>query len=306
MIELFKYLKGYVCIRVTGFSPERFMNLCSSRGILLWKIQKQQDAYYMCLSIAGFYQLRPIVKKTGTKAVIVKKCGLPFLLPRLWKRKVFIFGFFAALCFWIWTSGFIWAVEIQGNFSITQDVMMDFLKENQVCMGMRKKELDIEALEKNIRKEFYQITWTSVKLNGTKLTVQIKENDLLEAERAHKKEENLSPADLVANQDGVIVSMIVREGVPMVKAGDEVKAGDVLVSGSVPVYQEDGTIRKYQYCRADADIVLEHAVVYKEPLVLNYEQKSYTGRVKNSHYLRIFDRILQPGRKKEPFCPMIM
>lgn len=299
MIEFFKYLKGYVCIRVTGFSPERFMNLCSNREILLWNIRKEQDAYYMCLSIAGFLQLRPIVKKTGTKVAIVKKSGLPFFMPRMLKRKVFLIGFLLAAFFWMWTSHYIWAIEIQGNFTITEDVMMDFLKEEQVFTGMKKSGLDIEALEKNIRKEFYRITWISVKLEGTKLTVQIKENEVLESENTQTQEE--SPSDLVAEKDGRIVAMIVREGVPQVSIGQEVKKGDILVSGSVPVYQEDGSIRKYRYCRADADIVLEHSITLKEPLSFFYERKNYTGREKKQYYLNIKGKNIRFGSKKQPF-----
>ena len=100
MIEFLKFLKGYVCIRVSGFSPERFMNLCGNRNILLWNIRKEEDVYYMCLSIAGFYRLKPIVKKTGTKVAIVKRCGLPFFMPGMWKRKIFILGFLLAAAFW--------------------------------------------------------------------------------------------------------------------------------------------------------------------------------------------------------------
>ena len=99
MIGFFKYLKGYLCICVTGFSPERFMNLCSNRDIILWNIYKEQDAYYMCISIEGFYKLRPIVKKTGTKVAITKRCGLPFLLSGIWKRKIFLLGFILAALF---------------------------------------------------------------------------------------------------------------------------------------------------------------------------------------------------------------
>ena len=36
MIGIIRYLKGYVKIRVWGYSPERFMNLCTNRGIFLW------------------------------------------------------------------------------------------------------------------------------------------------------------------------------------------------------------------------------------------------------------------------------
>lgn len=302
MIELLKYLKGYVCIRVTGFSPERFMNLCSMREILLWNIRREEDAYYMCLSIAGFFKLRPIVKKTGTRVVIVKKNGLPFFVPKMLKRKVFLMGFFLAAFFWIWTSRYIWAIEIQGNFMITEDIMMDFLKNEQIFTGMKKSGLDIEALEKDIRKEFYQVTWISVKLTGTKLTVHVKENELLptqEAENTQEKE-NMS-SDLVADRDGKIISMIVREGVPQVTIGQEVKKGDVLVSGSVPVFQEDGTVRKYRYCKADADIILEHSLTMKQSLASYYERKNYTGREKKQYYLTILGKNLRFGSKKNPF-----
>ena len=36
MTEWVKRLQGYVKIRVWGFAPQRFINLCSNKGILLW------------------------------------------------------------------------------------------------------------------------------------------------------------------------------------------------------------------------------------------------------------------------------
>ena len=49
--EFFRYLQGYLKIRVWGYSPERFMNLCSNRGILLWDITRREADYlmYICL-----------------------------------------------------------------------------------------------------------------------------------------------------------------------------------------------------------------------------------------------------------------
>lgn len=284
MIEFFKYLKGYVRIRVTGFSPERFMNLCSNRDILLWDIRRENDdTYLMSLSIKGFYKLRPIVKKTGTRVAIVNRCGLPFFSQRVRKRKFFLIGFLLAVFFLVWTTRYIWAIEIEGNFSVTSDVIMDFLKENNVYTGMNKKELNIEELEKSIRKEYEQITWTSAKLEGTKLSLQIKENEYLKT--GMPEETAFSASDLVASTDGVIVSMIVRSGVPMVQIGQEVTAGEVLVSGSVPVYNEDATVRKYQYCNSDADIVVEHQIQMKEKLSFFYNRKTYTGREKKKSYV---------------------
>ena len=43
------------------------------------------------------------------------------------------------------------------------------------------------------------------------------------------------PVDIVADRDCIITDMITRKGVPMVKEGSQVKEGDILVSGQVPV-----------------------------------------------------------------------
>lgn len=218
MVEVLKYIKGYLRIKVWGFSPERFMNLCSNKGILLWDIVREGDVYYMNINLRGFWALKPIVKKTGTRAAILERYGLPFFVPKLLKRKMFVGGLVLAVAFWLVSSSFIWNIQIDGNYQITDDVFQSFLKENQVTVGMRKDNLDIEELEKQIRREFPQITWASAKLMGTRLQIDIKEND---APISIEEKLPSDGRDLVAEFDGRVVSMIVRSGVPKVSIGDQ-------------------------------------------------------------------------------------
>ncbi len=284
MTGLLKYLKGYVRIKVWGFSPERFMNLCGNKDILLWDIVKDGDVYAMYISLQSFYRLRPIVRKTGTRVVILQRYGLPFLLPFLFRRKVFFVGLFFAVAFWMLSSLFIWDIEISGNYRITEDSFRTFLTAYDVKVGMRKSELDIEAMEKEIRKRFSQITWTSAKLSGTKLFIEVKEND---APILNDEPVQSVGSDLVAEYDGKITAMIVRCGIPKVAIGDEVTKGTVLVEGSVPIYNEDTTVREYQYVDADADILIEHTRSFRAELPFDYVGKEYTGRTKQRFYLRI-------------------
>ena len=288
MIGFFKYLKGYLRIKVWGFSPERFMNLCSNRGILLWEIVRDEDTYYMNISINGFYKLRPIVKKTGTKVAILEKYGLPFFLPLLQKRKIFLAGMLLSVAFWMWSALYVWDIEISGNYQITQDVFESFLKEQQVKVGMRKSGLDIEELEKEIRREFPQVTWTSARLTGTRLQIAVKENDAPIIEDALEEEE--TGKDLVSQYQGTIVSMIVRNGVPMAAIGDTVEKGTLLVDGKVPVYNEDGTVREYQLVNADADIVIEHTRTFRGTLPFDYIKKEYTGRIRKRYFLKVGEK----------------
>ena len=287
MIGFLKYLKGYLRIKVWGFSPERFMNLCSNREILLWDITRDGEIYYMNISLKSFYQLKGIARKTGTRVAICKRYGLPFFMPTLLQKKVFLAGLFLTVFFWLWSSLYIWNIEINGNYQITNDVLLSFLTQNEVKIGMRKKELQIENLEKEIRKTFPQVIWTSAKLSGTKLIIDMKENDKPVIQEKTKEEGGY---DFVSEFEGTIVSMIVRNGVPLVNIGDTVEKGTVLVDGKVPIYNDDATIREYTYVRADADILLEHTKTFHADLPFDYVRKEYTGRTKERIFIRLGER----------------
>lgn len=297
MLKLLKYIRGSLRIRVSGFSPERFMNLCSNRGILLWDIVREGDVYYMSIGLKGFWKLRPIARKSGTRVAVLEKCGLPFFLPKLLKRKVFVGGLICVLAFWIWSSFYIWDIDLEGNYQITDDVFYKYLKETKVTVGMRKDSLDIKQLEKEIRRRFEQVTWVSVKLSGTRLRIDIKEND---APILVDVPEETAGRDMVSEYSGTVVSMIVRSGVPKVAIGDVVEEGTLLVEGRVPIYNDDTTLREYFYVDADADIVLEHTRSFSERLPFDYIKKVYTGRTKTHYYLRLGENEWDIAEKR-PF-----
>ena len=91
-VLLMRYLKGYLRICVTSTSPERFLNLCRNRGILLWGLSPHGRDYEMYISIRGFRKLKPVLKKTKTKVTIEERFGLPFFFHKYRKRKMFFCG----------------------------------------------------------------------------------------------------------------------------------------------------------------------------------------------------------------------
>lgn len=293
MLQIIRFLKGYLSVKVWGFSTERFINLCGNNNIFLWDIVNHGDYYTMCISLKGFYQLKNITRKTGTRVVVTSRYGLPFLSLRMKKRKIFLAGFFGSIFFWIWMSGFIWNVEIQGNLYITDDVFQDFLAENGIESGMKKNAVDIETLEKSIRNKFDIVTWTSARIDGTKLVIQVKENDLVQ-NIAENMKENADEGgfDIVADKDGIVAAIITRSGVPKVGEGAEVKKGDVLVEGSIPIYNEDQTVKRYEYCRADADILIKYSFSVTEEIAEKYEKRIYTGRQIERKYVLIAGKKL--------------
>lgn len=268
-------MKGYVSIKVWGYSPERFLNLCGNHDILVWDIENHGDYYTMKISIKGFFALKTILRKTGTRASVLRRYGLPFFMQRIKKRKIFVLGLFACMLFWMISAQYIWDIEIEGNYSLTEDVLLEYLEGQGVHTAMRKENLQIEELEKKLREEYDIITWASLKVDGTTLIIQLKENDMVTYEK-----ESQSKQDIVAVKDGVIVYMITRKGVPQVAVGDTVEKGQLLVSGAVPVYNEDATVRKYQYYEADADILISYEKTISVEKKIAYQEKEYSGQEK--------------------------
>lgn len=265
-----------MAIKVWGYSVERLLNLCGNHDVLVWDIEDHGDYHTMHISIAGFFALKPLLKKTGTRAAVMGKYGLPFFVSKMWKRKLFVAGLFGCIFFWCLASRFIWDIQIEGNFALTEDVLMDYLEEQGVHTAMKKSGLDIGALEQKLREDYDLITWTSVQLRGTTLLIHIKENDMPVYDNRDKAETNRG-MDLVAEKDGVVTYIITRSGVPLVTCGDSVEKGDVLVSGAVPVYNEDTTVRRYQYVEADADITLSYGRNLSLEEEVAYDEKCYTG-----------------------------
>lgn len=305
MVGIIKFLKGYVRIRVWGYSPERFMNLCGNHDILLWNIVNHGDYYTMCVSIKGFFSLKNCLKKTGTRLRIEKRYGLPFLLPMVRKRKIFAIGFAGCFLFLCFMSRFIWAIDIEGNLTVTDDVFLDFLEQNGIQAGMRRDAVVSPTLEEKIRERFDIITWTSVQLDGTRLVIQVKENEH-PGEVQKEEQEGEAGRNLLADADGVIVKMITRTGVPLKKPGDEVKRGELLVQGQVPILNEDGTIRRYEYCEADADIFIQYRYPVREKLPSTYIAKEYTGRLKKQPFFRTMKKEYRlPQGKAYSYCDMV-
>lgn len=300
MLHWIQYIRGYVTIRVWGYSTERLLNLCGNHDILVWEIEDHGGYTTMNISVQGFFALKPLLKKTGTRAAVLQRYGLPFFVSKMRRRKIFVIGFLGCMLFWILTSGYIWNIRIEGNFALTDDVLMDYLEEQGVHTAMKKSSLMIEELERSLREDYDLITWTSVQLEGTTLLVHIKENEMPEYDQSGQLLDETGK-DLIAARSGTVSYMITRSGVPRVAPGDTVKKGDVLVSGAVPVYNEDKTVRRYQFVESDADIILRYGENISVEKDLIYEEKRYTGDQEDICVVGAGDREWSLRLRKIPY-----
>lgn len=277
-----QHYTGYVRVRLTGRSPERFFNLCRSSKILLWNIACEKEEYRFFLLLPDFYRIRPFARKAGVRVRIQEKLGLPFFLYRNRKRKLFAVGAASFFLLLFVLSHFIWNISFSGNLLFTDDMLTGQLREIGVCYGMPKRGVDCDRIEEELRSRCSRIVWVSAHVSGTRLQIRIRENET--ADGIPLREE--SPRNLVAETAGTVVSILVRAGKAVVQPGDEVEKGQILVEGMLPVTNDSGEVERTLFVRADADIRLRTTKIYREWVPHFQTVRSYTGKMQRGFRLR--------------------
>lgn len=285
LTSFFRYLYGYVRVRLTGYSPERFLNLCKAHEIEIWDLQNNGGYYEMNLSIRDFRRLRPLRRKARAHLLVTERHGLPFFLYQYRNRKMFVVGILLCITFLYVMSLYIWNIHIEGNYSRTTNVILDYLESEHIVHGMRKSQVDCKEIQSMIRIQFPDIIWVSAEIKGTRLIIRIRENmDSLPKEVEAKDEE---PRDIVAAREGIITSVLVRKGVSQIQVGDEVEQGQLLISGRIDILNDSGEVANYQYTAADADIYASTSYTYYDEFVLSHEVRHPTGKKWHGVYAKV-------------------
>ena len=296
LAQFIRWFRGYLKINIIGYSPERFLNICKNKNIRVWELKSTNDFYSMCVYLGDFKMLKPLCKKTGCKVRIAEKKGLPFVVSSMNKRKSFVFGFLLSVAILFITSMFVWEIKLAGNQKLTYDVIRSYLTDNNINIGTALNKINCKNLASDIRKEFEDIVWVSVSVEGTNLMIEIREN----TDSVSAKESDATPMDIIAKYDGIITDIVTRSGIPMIKKGDTVQKGDILVSGCIPIMNDNKEVVGNRYVKADADIIGETTMSYQDTINNIFQKKEYINEslyweigpikksIKNKKHLEIF------------------
>ena len=228
VFKILSYLIGYVSVVVRGDSLEKFINMAVSRGIYLWDITRLEgDKVRVKMRLSAVNPLRHIARQTGSKFYFQDREGLPFLVARLRRRKMLVAGAVIFVISLYTLTSFVWFIEVSGTKNISKEEVLLAAKHAGLKRGALKWGLDTNFLEKDIRDQLPKISWTGIEITGTKATIEIVEKKLPEIS------EN-QPAHIVAHKAGLVKEILVLTGNPLVKEGDTVLPGQILISGVIP------------------------------------------------------------------------
>lgn len=229
--------------------------------------REKSSIIHINIGINEFRETKRIAKKTGCKIKIEKKKGFPFILNRYKKRKIF-FGTLIVIFLIMFTiSRYIWNIDIVGNETIPTEEILKDLNNSGLLVGENKSRIDTKKIINDVRIKRDDIAWIGISIKGTNATVKIVEAD--------KKPEIIDKSEycnIVATKDCVIEKITSNNGTAMVKNGDVIKKGTVLIAGWM-----EGKYTGVRYEHASGEVIGKVWYSQKAKVELKQRIKEQTG-----------------------------
>lgn len=271
---LIKLIIGYVRIEVEGYYIERFINICTNKKILIWNLKREKGVkLYLNIGINDFKKLSAIARKTNCKVKILRKRGVPFLLNRYKKRKLFAIFLILILALIFTSSRYVWNVDISIKDNLELENISEDIENLGITRGIQKNKIDTEKVINELRIQRDDIAWIGIDIVGTSVKINI-----VKADKSPDIIKNTDYCNIVAKKSGTIQKITAQNGTAVVNVGDTVQKGDILIAG----YMEGKyTDTRYVHSLGEVDAI----ILYEKSKEVRYNQDiyHYTGNEENKY-----------------------
>ncbi|MCX7883891.1 MAG: sporulation protein YqfD [Caloramator sp.] len=277
-----EFINGYVIVKVEGLNTEKFINMAVNNGINLWDIERIN--FTTTIFKMRYYQygmLRDIVKRTGVKVKIIKKIGIHFIYKKALRRKVFVLGIGLFLIIIIYMLNIIWQIEISGNKTVDSKIIYESAKNAGLKEGNLKYKLNLRDIEDSILRDIKEISVVTIRLEGIKAKIEVVERKMPPSILDLNE-----PMNIIAAKDGIVLKVSTYMGKSIIKEGDYVKKGQILISGILT----DNQNIPVRLVHAMGDVIAKTWYESVKEVDLNYKYENRTGRVAKKVYYSLNDK----------------
>ena len=225
-----------VAFTVEGLNTERFIRQAGGQGVRLTGLRRPAPRKVSAQAAEDdLPALQELALRGGWKLTIGARRGAGRAAD--WLRARWLLAAAAAIAgaVLLAASRVMWRIEIVDAGTYDADIR-GALTELGVTVPALRSRVDIGALRDALEWRYPRIAWFECGWRGLTLVVRPVEGVLPRTDS-----DSGGACDVVASRDGVVQTIVTKAGTPVVKAGDIVRAGDVLIKGEERT--SDGAVR---------------------------------------------------------------
>ncbi len=225
MMEAAKQL-FLISFRMEGLSLERLMNLAREENIILLNLSRHgAKAVEGACGETDYKKLGELADKRGWKLTKLRPRRLSALFGWLKKRMAAAVGFVLCIALAITAMQFVWSIDILDAGQYASEIRL-YLKEKDIHPGLMKKDVPLAQIISDLEWRMPKVAWVQAYYRGAALVIRC-----VLGVPPPGVETQGGPGDVVAQRDGILVTLLPLAGTPQCKAGDIVKKGQVLIAG---------------------------------------------------------------------------
>ena len=280
-MRAFDFFLGKYVVSTDAKNAVRLLNLCMNKRIEYNSPHFADGIFCISCHRNDYIKLSKICEIKDLTITLKRQGGLPVLISSYKRRVGLVIGALLGACI-LWLSlSVVWRIDVYGNESISADRIKTILSENDFGVGSLIEKSDLTSIENKIMEENRDIAWISININGTIAKVEVRET-----KAGIQKDNNVS--DLVALRDGKVERIEVYDGNCLIKIGDIVRAGEILVSGK---YSDDSN--DIRTTRAAGEIYARTVRSFFIEIPFKSYEKVYTGRKYSEIYINFFENYIK-------------
>ncbi len=275
------FIKSYVVVNLNTKNYEKVLNLLRRKNIIMWDVNKVQDGISFKIYKKDFEKNKQFFQDANIKPI--KKIGVKFKLNKLYMRVGFVIGAIIIFIYAFVFCTFAWDIKVIGNEKLKENDIVEYLNENHIKTPIKIKKINNKYIEDLIYSKFSDIKFIEAHVEGINLVLFVKEKK----ETEYAISDN-TPTSIVSNKQAVIYKTVVKHGELLVKEGDVVSVGQLLVQGTKKdkdntskLINSDATIFGYTYYNLTLNEPKTHVI------------KKETGKTNNIFRLIIKDKKIK-------------
>ena len=210
----------------------RFIKKCIDSNINLYNISYKKDKIIVLIDVKDYLKIKRL--NYYSKIRVVKYDGVLNIKKIIKDNMFYIMVILLAFIWMNLLTNYIVDIEIIHSNSGVRRLLKEELDKNNVkkfSLAYSFEELD-SITKKILADNKNNLEWVSIKKDGMKYIVRAEER-IIKSEEVSDK-----PRDIVASKDAYITKVISNKGNVLVRQGEYVKKGTVLISGKITLYDE--------------------------------------------------------------------
>ncbi len=218
---------------VEGLNLDRLLYYAKNKGLTLYDIKKiTNKRLIVSLSLRESQIFFAIAKEMCYNIKKIRQKGIALPLLMLWQKTGIVLG---AIIFCISSyvyNDFIYGFNFSGSGSVLEKDVLAYLSGVGIKPFSRFSDINVERLEDQILASHPNLSFVGITKKGNRLCFDLalanKSADILKGDIY----------SLTSKVSGTIEKIKVYRGTAMVKAGDSVKEGDLLVDGYMIIKEQ--------------------------------------------------------------------